>query len=219
MNRITRITIALLAAAATSLPSVVHANDGDTIYVNGVAYEYRGTVTLGGNDSANLDAEDAVIELVADALAVAGTCAPKKYNTTIGEPSARAYYGAFDSVYVWNDLGEVSIEGCPNNTVDISVQMTDQPLDGTSSPKIGTPKTASGKARAGAVADLTQTYNNLAMSAGFSYHQLTTVVTATQTDGKTKTPWCSKRSWTYRATLTGPVIVGSTPTETVKCAA
>jgi len=223
LNRITRTTIALFATVAASIatvavPTTAHASN--TVYINGVAYEDRGIVSLGdGADSISLDATDVVIDAVNNVLAAAGACAPKKFDASIYEPSAHVYYGSLSTIYVWEDLGEASIEGCPNNTVKVSVQTADTSYDGTSTSKVGSPANGSGKARAGAIAELVQTYDNLTMALGNSYHQLSTVVSATQSDGKTTTAWCSKKTWLYRATLTGPLMLGSSPTETVKCAA
>ena len=158
---------------------------------------------------------DGGIKLEVDWGAIAGTaaatCVPRSTSTTIHEPSAQVYYGALDTIYLWNNLGEAEIFGCSNNHVTIKVQMFDQALDGTSFPVTGPEATGSGKAKAAAVADLTQRYSNVAMATGSSYHQLTTKAIATQTDGKTTTTWCSTRTWTYLATLVGPRFIGSTP--------
>ncbi|HVF04973.1 MAG TPA: hypothetical protein VNA20_09045 [Frankiaceae bacterium] len=189
----------------TALPTGAHATGAD-------GYEYGGLVRLTGS------ATDEVGELVSELVAVAGSCVPKKHVTTIYEPTARVYYGLLDSIYVWQDLAEAETIGCAN-PVKIRVQMFDQPLNGADLPATGAPAEGSGAGRAGAVATLLQRYQNVAMATGLSFHQLTTVVTATQSDGKTATAWCGKRTWTYLATLAGPSIVGSTPTEVSKCGA
>jgi len=219
LNRITRTTIALLATVAASvgsvaLPGVAQA-DVQTVTIGGVVYEDRGVVPL---DDGLVESVNAAVDLVLQA-AKGVSCVPKTTSSTIYDPSAHVYYGTLDSIYVWDDLGEAAITGCPDNTVTVKVQMLDQALDGTSAPATSGITEGSGKARAGAIASMMQRYSNIAMSTGLSYHQLTTSVTASQTDGKTTTAWCAKKSWTYIATVAGPSFVGSTPTEKVKCGA
>jgi hypothetical protein len=155
-------------------------------------------------------------ELFAALLAATGTCVPKPddHTTTIHDPSARVYYGTTDTIYEWEDVAETALKKCTGNMVTINVQLTDQALDGTGLPSQGPPAGRTDRGGAGALAQLEVHYSNLALAAGGSYHDLTMVAQASQTDGKTTTAWCLYRSWTYLATLAGPEFAGS---RTAKC--
>lgn len=224
MKRMTRTILAAVGIAAATFamaaPGTATASVGSTVYIDGIAYEDGGTFGIGDGDSGNDAVTDTLDGALTAVLAVAKpvTCVPKATSTTIHRPNARVYYGSFDSIYTWSGLVEAEVTGCPDNTVTVRARMRDQALDGSSLPAEGYEASATGKGRAGVVAELMQRYNNIVMATGLSYHTLTTTVTASQTDGRTTTVWCSTKSWTYVATLAGPQLVGETPTEKVKCA-
>lgn len=206
----------LVATAGLTIPS---AQAGDTVYIEGVGYEYRGAFALRGPTPL-----DSISAFVDTTLATTGACVPKPtdFSYHFADPSAGVYYGVLNSIYHWEELISVTDRKCGDNDVTISAQMFDQALDGSSSPAQGQPATSRGVGSAAAVAVLDQYYSNVAMTTGLSYHTLTTQATSTSTStspaGKKVTvTHCAQKSWTYIATAAGPYWAGST--SVTKCSA
>lgn len=221
MNRMTRIAVALVATVAATVGPLAlpaSAQVGNTVYINGVPYVDKGIVSLGEDPDVNGLIDSALSTLAGSVGNVSGSCIPKHFPPTIYQWTAHVYYGALDSVYVWQDPATVEAQGCPNNTVSISVRIVDQGPDGNGT-TTGDPANSSSQGSADAVGSLVLDYSNVTLALGLSYHQLTTTVSATETDGKTTLAACATRSWTYRATLRGPEPVTSTPQQATKCGA
>jgi hypothetical protein len=209
VKRTARIITVLAATAAALVAFNPAANAAATVVINGVAYQDGGGVSLG---SLPITITTSEIGTALDTIdAVVKSCVPKSVSTTINDPEAHVYYGAFDSIYYWQDWAEASESGCPNNRVTMKAQLCDQALDGTTFPACGDEVTYTGTASASGTAELFVDYPNTTLLTG-SPHALTMRVTATQTDGTTTTAWCRTRTWTYLATAAGPEYVGSTAT-------
>ena len=138
------------------------------------------------------------------------TCVPSKLQVDVSDPPIVAtYHGTLDTLYHWQEPGEATAVGCPYNPVTLRMQLTDQALDGASSPTRGDIETATGTGTVDAVAELWVDYPP-SDALGLTYHALTVVATATQGDNKTTTANCTTETWTYIPTVFGPRYVGST---------
>lgn len=207
VKRIARIITVIAATAAALVAFDPAANAASTVFINGASYQDGGVVPLG---SLPITITTTEIGTAIDTVdAVMKSCVPKSMSTTTNDPTARPYYGTFDSIYYWQDWAEASESGCPGNRVTMKAQLCDQALDASTLPTCGDEVTYSGTASASGTAELFVDYPNAALLTG-SPHALTMRVTATQTDGTTTTAWCRTRTWTYFATLAGPEFVGST---------
>jgi hypothetical protein len=216
MNPITR-TMTILATAVVAVAGMMPAAHADgTVTINGVTYQDRGTVTLTDASSSTGAIPDPIGQLVTKVLVGANTCVPSQLAVSIGDATFQNFYGTTDSLYHWQVPAEAEAVGCPNNTVTIHGQLSDQALDGASPPVMGPTATATGKGIVRIVAELWRDYSDAEM-AGLSYHTLTMVVTATETDNKTTMATCATKSWTYLPTPIGPYVVGTTPQ--TKCGA
>ena len=211
MTRFTSIIAAALTAATTLTVTAVApgtAVAGETVYIDGNPYEYQGLVALGEGATTIVDS----LHVARGAAAPQPKgCRPTSKSITIHDPSAKTYYGIDDTLYFWTSKVVAEVDGCPNNTVTVSGQMTDQALDGSSLPAHGEVSTGRGRGRAEADVHLVQKYSNVAMAGGQSYHALTVRAWATESDGTTTTSWCASRTFTYLATAVGPIPAGSTP--------
>lgn len=216
MNRITR-TITVFAATAAAIVAFNPAANAASTGPDLSGYTDGGVVTLQGGVPTTVTIPEIDPGILLDAInKAAHTCVPSGETTTIADATAHVYYSALDSFYYWEDPVETQLNSCTGNKVTVSATLSDQPLDDASAPTVENPAaTGSGTGSAGAVGTLFVNYNNITMATGLDYHTLTMTVQGSQTDGKTTTAWCANKSWTYLATLSGPVVVGSTPT--AKC--
>jgi len=137
------------------------------------------------------------------------SCVPTPSNT-IHDPTNESYYRPTDTRYYWHDFAETWVN-CPN-IVTITVQLSDEALDGSSLPTVGDLERASGPSGAGQTADLDLDIANVVLAQG-PQHLLTMVMNGSQTNGTVTTTWCAVRRWTYYATLAGPVDIKSTSTQ------
>lgn len=220
VNRSTRTTISLLVTTAASIAAVLVtplAAQADSAVPAG--YEYQRSVQFpGANGGSAPDTLTDTINTAADvALGAAATCVPTSTSSTIHQPTASAYTGVFDSVYLWSGLVEASITGCKNNKVTTKGQYHDQALNGGSPPVDGEIRTGTGTGKAEVVVDLVQRYDNVEMASGLYYHALTVTTTNSQTDGKTTTSWCTTKTWVYLPLPTGPDYFGQTDQQKVAC--
>lgn len=155
---------------------------------------------------------DTIEQLVSrEVVGIGGnTCVPSKLEIDFADPPTNdILYGMAGMFYHWQEPAVATAVGCPHNTVTIRVQLTDQALDGASPPTRGDIKTATDKGTVGAVAELWVDYPP-SDTLGITYHALTVVATASQTDNKTTTANCKTETWTYIPTVAGPHYVGST---------
>jgi len=137
------------------------------------------------------------------------SCVPTPSNT-IDDPTNESYYRPTDTRYYWHDFAE-TWANC-RNIVTITVQLTDEALDGSSLPTFGDVERASGPGGAGQTADLDLDMPNVLLAQA-PQHLLTMVMNGSQTNGAFTPTWCAVRRWTYYATLAGPVDIKSTSTQ------
>jgi hypothetical protein len=216
LNSLAIVATAVGFAAAAVAP----AQAADTIERNGHTY-YGGDVVWSPAD------QTAVNESLFAAIQVAGAqvkpkCIPKNITVTPGAAGAEPFTSIShtgDAYYLWQASGKVEFDGCEGYQVVAKAQLTDQALDGVSSPTQGAVATARGTSRrdtsghvhgeATALASLEIYYPVLSAT---TVHQLVLRVWGAYTDSTTEVPIQAKcRSWTYQATPAGPVFLGSTP--------
>lgn len=186
MNRTAR-AVAILVTMVAALAGVVPAANASGVPLPSPVDQLVNRVSIGGGS----------------------TCVPKPVNH-IYELTYRVYNGTADTLYYISDLGE-TWANCPP-TVTITVQLSDQALDGSSLPANGDAAKASGRGGASQTAGIVLDFPNVVLATA-PQHMLTMLMTASQTNGTVTTTWCAVRRWTYFATLAGPADMASTGTQ------